>query len=130
MGSPPVLTKTQKALVTAGRHESTRQRLIDCIAPPPSHLDELRTMPAAQLAQLSDANLVNQALLVMTVKNPKGSIVLGDGTGVLIDQLLREFASNATSRGGNAIRAQLRNHRKALEAIALVDRYTCRYGSK
>ena len=66
----------------------------------------------------------------MTVKNPKGSIVLSDGTGVLVDHFLREFASNATSRGGNAIKAQLRNHRKALEAIALVDRYTSRYGSK
>ena len=130
VGSPLVLTKTQKAIVTAGRHASTRQRLIDCIAPPPSHLDELRIMPAAQLAQLSDADLVKQALLVMTVKNPKGSIVLGDGTGALVEQLLREFASNATSRGGNAIKAQLRNHRKALEAIALVDRYTSRYGSK
>ena len=76
VGSPLVLTKTQKAIVTAGRHASTRQRLIDWIAPPPSHLDELRTMPAAQLAQLSDADLVNQALLVMTVKNPHGSFVL------------------------------------------------------
>ena len=59
-----------KALVKAGGHESTRQRLIEWIAPPTSHLDELRVMPAAQLAQLSDKDLVNQALLVMTVKNP------------------------------------------------------------
>ena len=62
-GSPLVLTKTHKAIITAERHASTRQRLIDWISPPPSHLDELRTMPAAQLAQLSDPDLVKQALL-------------------------------------------------------------------
>ena len=66
----------------------------------------------------------------MKVKNPKGSIVHGDGTGVLVEQLLKEFASNAKSRDGNAIRAQLRNHRKALEEIAMVERYTSRYGSR
>ena len=130
MGSPPVLTKTQKAIITAERHASTRQRLIEWIAPPPSHLDELRTMPATQLALLSDPDLVNQALLVMTVKNPQGSIVHGDGSGVLVEQLLKEFASNAKSRDGNAIKAQLRQHRQSLTEIALVDRYTARYGSK
>ena len=130
VGSQLALTKTQKAIITAERHASTRQRLIDWIAPPPSHLDEFRTMPAAQLALLSDPDLVKQALLVMTVKNPKGSIVHDDGTGVLVEQLLKEFASNAKSRDGNAIRAQLRGHRKALEAIAMVDRYASRYGSR
>ena len=127
--NPPVLTKTQKALLKATQHESTRQRLIQQLTRPASHLDELRIMPAAQLAQLSDTDLVNQALLIMTVTNPKGSIVLDDGTRVSIDQILREFSFNATSRGGNAIRAQMKNRRNALSAIALVGRYTSRYGS-
>ena len=108
VANPTVLTKTQKAALKAIQHESTRQRLL---TPPPSHLDELRIMPAAQLAQLSDADLVSQALLIMTITNPKGSIVLEDGTRVSIDQILREFSFNATSRGGNAIRAQIKNHR-------------------
>ena len=47
-----------------------------------------------------------------------------------IDQILRKFSFNATSRGGNAIRAQMRQHRLALRDIALVDRYTSRYGRK
>jgi hypothetical protein len=59
-------------------------------------------MPAAQLAQLSDADLVNQALLIITISNPKGTIVLDDKTRVSIDQILREFSFNATSRGGEA----------------------------
>jgi len=72
--NPPVLTKTQKALLQATKHGSTRQRLIQWLTPPPSHVDELRIMPAAQLAQLSDADLDNQALLIVTITNPKGSI--------------------------------------------------------
>jgi hypothetical protein len=127
--NPQVLTKTQKVALKAIQHESTRQRLIQQLTPPPSHLDELRIMPAAQLAQLSDADLVNQALLIVTITNPKGSIVLEDGR-VSIDQILRELSFNATSRGGNAIRAQIKKHRQTLSAIALVDRYTARYGSK
>jgi len=126
---PTVLTKSQKAFLKAEKHEATRQRLIQQLTPPPSHLDELRVMPAAQLAQLSDADLISQALLIMTTANPTGSIVLEDGTRVSIEQILRELSFNATSRGCNAIKAQLRNHKKALSAIALVDRYTSQYGS-
>ena len=46
----------------AAQHESTRQRIIQQLTPPTSHVDEHRVMPTAQLAQLSDADLVNQAL--------------------------------------------------------------------
>jgi hypothetical protein len=76
VGSPLVLTKTQKAIITAERHASTRQRLIEWIAPPPSHVDEFRVMPVAQLEQLSDPELVKQALLNMTVQIRRGLLFM------------------------------------------------------
>ena len=93
----------------AAQHESTRQRIIQQLTPPTSHVDEHRVMPTAQLAQLSDADLVNQALLVITANNPEGIVDLADGSRVV----------NATSRGCNAIRKQLREHRVALREIEL-----------
>ena len=110
------LSTGQKAAMKAVQHKSTRQRIIQQLTPPTSHVDELRIMPAY---------LVNQALLVITANNPEGFVVLADGTRVSADQILREFAVNATSRGCNAIRKQMKEHR-----IALLDRYTARYGAK
>ena len=48
-----------KATVKAGLHADTKQRIIQFLAPPPSHQDPLCVMPVDQLATLSDPDLVH-----------------------------------------------------------------------
>ena len=58
-----------KAAVKAGLHADTKNRIIQFLAPPPSHQDPLRVMPVDQLAALSDPHLVHQALQLLTTAN-------------------------------------------------------------
>jgi len=50
-----------KAAQKAERHADTKARIIQFLAPPPSHHDPLRVTPVDQLAMLTDPALVNLA---------------------------------------------------------------------
>ena len=63
-----------KAVVKAGLHTDTKNRIIQFLAPPPSHQDPLRVMSVDQLATLSDPDLVHQALKLLTTENFSGSV--------------------------------------------------------
>jgi len=55
-------------------HAEQRVQLIQLLAPPTSHLDDLRAMPVPQLNELSDVALVKQALQLVTNDDPHGYI--------------------------------------------------------
>jgi hypothetical protein len=112
-----------KAAVKAGRHADTKNRIIQFLAPPPSHQDPLRVMPADQLAALSDPDLVHQALQLLTTANFSGSIKLPDGSAVSIRDCILEFATNSKSREGREIKKQLNERLGELKALLDVKRF-------
>ena len=77
------------------RHTEERVQLIQLLAPPSTHLDELRVMPVSQLNQLSDVDLVNQALQLVTNDDLYGYTRTGN---ISIPQLLTMFTTSAKSR--------------------------------
>ena len=54
--------QNSKASDKADRHADTKARIVQFLAPPPSHHDPLRVTPVDQLAALSDPELVDKAL--------------------------------------------------------------------
>jgi hypothetical protein len=73
-------------------HAEQRLQLIQLLAPPPSHVDDLRVMPVFQLNELSDVQLVKQALQLCTYDDPHGYTRSGN---VSIPELLTFFATSA-----------------------------------
>jgi hypothetical protein len=76
--------QNSKASDKADRHAvDTKARIVQFLAPPPSHHDPLRVTPADQLAALSDPELVDKVLQLFTTDNFSGSISLPDGSACL-----------------------------------------------
>lgn len=109
-----MLTTTLHAV----QHENTRQRLIDQLAPPPSHRDPVCVMAVEELSQLSDSALLRQALQIYITANVDGSLMLPDGNRVKIKDIIKEFAENSKSRDGNTIKRC-----NELIAVSMVDEF-------
>jgi hypothetical protein len=112
-----------KAAVKANLHADTKNRLIQFLAPPPSHQDPLRVMSVEQLAALSDSGLVHQALQLLTTSNFQGSIRLPDGSAVFIKDCILEFVANSKTREGRALNKQLTEKLGELKALLDVERF-------
>jgi hypothetical protein len=104
-------------------HVDTRERIVQFLAAPASYNDPLRTLSVDQLSELSDANLVGQALSVLTTENVGGSLRLADGSVISMRECILEFANNSKTRNGNAIRRRLKDKLNVLHDIAEVERY-------
>ena len=90
-------------------------RIIQFLAPPPSHHNPMRVMPVDQLATLSDPDLVHQALQLLTTDNFSGSVRLPDGSAVSMDCII-EFVGNSKVREGRDIKKQLNERVGELKA--------------
>lgn len=117
-------TTREKAQKLAELHASTRQRILQFLAPPAAFQDPLRAMPVDQLVALSDTELVYQALQLLPADNPDGNVQTADGSAVVMKQCIHEFAANSKSREGPRIRKQLKEESEELLAIADVQRFT------
>ena len=102
------------------RHTEERVQLIQLLTPPSTHLDELRVMPVSQLNQLSDVDLVNQALQLVTNDDLYGYTRTGN---ISIPQLLTMFTTSAKSRDQPRLTKLLKAHVATLKDIAKVDKY-------
>jgi hypothetical protein len=102
------------------RHSEQRAQIIELLAPPTSHLDELRVTPVSVLLELSDEALVTSALQLVTTDDPHG---YARTDNVSIPQLLMWFALSAKSREQSALSKLVKNHEAALKNIAKVDKY-------
>jgi hypothetical protein len=63
-----------KAEVKTNAHIDIRQRIVQFLAAPASHNDPLRTLSIDQLAALTDAQLMHQALQFLTIDNFNGTL--------------------------------------------------------
>jgi hypothetical protein len=120
-------TAASKAALKAGRHADTKTRIIQFLAPLPSHHDPLRVMPVDQLAALTDPGLVHQALQLLTTANFKGSVRLPDGSAVSIKDCILEFANNSKTREGREIKKQLTERLAEIKAILDVERFQSKH---
>jgi len=82
----------------AKNHSDTRQRIEEFLAAPTSHYDPSRPLSRAQLAMLSDDELIRQALQVLTVANPRGLLRLANHSSIDMRQCILEFANNSKVR--------------------------------
>jgi hypothetical protein len=89
------------------------------LAAPAYHNDPLRTLSVDQLSALTDADLVHQALQLLTFDNLDGSLRLADGSIIS----MRECIINSKVRDGNAIRRRLKDRLNELHDIAEVEKY-------
>jgi len=112
-----------KASVKADRHADTRARIVQFLAPPPSHHDPLRVTPVDQLVALTDPELVNKALQLFTIDNISGSISLPDGSAVSMRDCILEFVGNSKTREGREIKKQLNERLGLLKALVDVERF-------
>ena len=99
--------QNSKASDKADRHADTKARIVQFLAPPPSHHDPLRVTPVYQLAALSDPELVDKALQLLTTDNFSGSISLPDGSALSMRECILEFVGNSKIREGREIKKQL-----------------------
>ena len=83
--------QNSKASDKADRHADTKARIVQFLAPPPSHHDLFRVTPVDQLAALSDPELVDKALQLFTTDNFSGSISLPDGSALSMRECILEF---------------------------------------
>ena len=113
-----------KAAVKAGLHADTKNRIIQFLAPPPSHQDPLCVMPVDQLATLSDPDLVHQALQLLTTENFSGSVRLPDGSAVSMRDCINEFVGNSKTREGRELKKQLNERLGEIKALLDVERFT------
>ena len=131
---PPVASTIQQSFnsqrvakvkpdVKADRHADTRKRIIQFLAPPPSHHDPLRAMPVDQLTTLSDPDLVHQALQLLTTDNFSSSVRLPDGSAVSMKDCIIEFVGNSKVREGRDIKKQLSEKIGDLKALMDVERF-------
>ena len=115
---------TVKKLTKAGLHADTKNRIIQFLAPPPSHQDPLRVIPVDRLATLSDPDLVHQALQLLTTENFSGSVRLPDGSAVSMRDCIIEFVGNSKTRKGRELKKQLNERIGELKALLDVERFT------
>jgi hypothetical protein len=104
-------------------HVDTRKRIIQFLTAPASYNDPLRALSADQLSELSDADLVGQALQVLTADNLGGSLRLADGSAIFMRECILEFANNSKTREGSAIKPRLKDWLNDLQDIVEVERY-------
>jgi hypothetical protein len=104
-------------------HVDTRKCVVQFLAAPTSHNDPVRTLSVDQLSELTDADLVGQALQVLTTDNLGGSLRLADGSAISMRECILEFANNSKTRDGNAFKRRLKDRLNDLQAIAEVERY-------
>ena len=121
---PQSFDKQNKASLKANRHADTKARIIQFLAPPPSHHDPLRVMPVDQLATLTDPELVHQALQLLTIDNFSGSVSLPDGSSVAMRDCILEFVGNSKIREGRDIKKQLHERLGEIKALLDVERFT------
>jgi hypothetical protein len=107
----------RKANLKAERHADTKARIIQFLAPPPSHHDPLRVTPVDQLAALPDPELVDKALQMLTTDNFSGSISLPDGSAVSMRDCILEFVGNSRIREGREIKTQLNERLGVIKAL-------------
>ena len=112
-----------KASAKADRHADTRARIVQFLAPPPSHHDPLRVTPVDQLVALTDPALVDKALQLFTIDNISGSISLPDGSAVSMRDCILEFVGNSKTREGREIKKQLNERLGLLKALLDVERF-------
>ena len=108
----------------AGLHVDTKNRIIQFLAPPPSHQDPLRVIPVDRLATLSDPDLVHQALQLLTTENFSGSVRLPDGSAVSMRNCIIEFVGNSKTKEGREIKKQLNERLGEIKALLDVKRFT------
>jgi hypothetical protein len=101
-------------------HAEQRLQLIQLLTPPPSHVDDLRVMPVCQLNELTDVQLVKEALQLCTNDDPYGYTRSGN---VFIPELLTFFTNSAKSRDQSSLSKVIKSHNLALKDIAKVDKY-------
>jgi hypothetical protein len=104
-------------------HVDTRKRIVQFLAAPTSHNDPLHNISVYQLSELTDEDLVGQALLVLTTANLGGSLRLADGSAISMRECILEFANNSKTRDNNPIKRRLKDWLNDLQAIAEVERY-------
>ena len=102
----------------------TVNRIIQFLAPPPSHQDPLRVVPVDQFATLCDPDLVHQALQLLTTENLSGSFRLPDGSAVSMRDCIIELVGNSKTREGRKIKKQLNERLGELKALLDVERFT------
>jgi len=112
--------KNQKAELLA----DMRRRIISFLAAPTAFHDPLRTLSVEQLSELTDTELMENALMVFTTDNVDGSLRLADGSSISMIQCINEFAGYSTTRDSALIKRRLREKLSTLHAIAEVERYT------
>jgi hypothetical protein len=112
--------KNQKAELLA----DTRRCIVSFLAAPTAFHDPLRTLSVEQLSELTDTELMENALMVFTTDNVDGSLRLADGSSISMFQCINEFASHSTTREGAVIKRRLKEKLSTLRAIADVERYT------
>jgi len=115
--------QNSKASDKADRHVDTKARIVQFLAPPPSHHDPLRVTPVDQLAALSDPELVDKALQLFTTDNFSGSISLPDGSAVSMRDCILEFVGNSKIREGREIKKQLNERLGLIKALVDVERF-------
>jgi hypothetical protein len=96
------------------RHAEQRVQLIQLLAPPTSHFDDLRVKPIHELNKLSDELLVKEALRLVTNDDPHGYTSTENFS---IPQLLTFFATSAKSRDQGTLTKLMKAHEPSLNDI-------------
>jgi hypothetical protein len=115
--------QNSKAAEKKNRHADTKARIVQFLAPPPSHHDPLRVTSVDQLAALTDYDLVDKALQLFTTDNFSGSIGLPDGSTVSMRDCILEFIGNSKVREGREIKKKLNERLGLIKALVDVERF-------
>ena len=101
-------------ILKQGLHAEQRVQLIQLLAPPTSHFDDLRVKPVHELNKLSDMLLVQEALRLVTKDDPHGYTRTEN---VSIPQLLTIFATSAKSRDQSSLTKVMKAHEPSIKDI-------------
>ena len=101
-------------ILKQGLHAEQRVQLIQLLAPPTSHFDDLRVKPVHELSKLSDILLVQEALRLVTKDDPHGYTRT---LNVSIPQLLTIFATSAKSRDQSSLTKVIKAHEPCIKDI-------------
>jgi hypothetical protein len=96
-------------ILKQGRHAEQRVQLIQLLAPPTSHFDDLRVKPVHELNKLSDILLVQEALRLVTKDDSHGYMRTENNS---IRQLLTIFATSAKSRDQSSLTKVMKAHER------------------
>ena len=113
-GNQPPVTNTivqafsKQRVAKAKAEVKTRQRIVQFLAAPASHNDPLRTLSIDQLTALTDAQLMHQALQLLTIDNVNGTLHLADGSIISMRQCIDEFALTSKTRDQKTFKGKVK----------------------